>query len=48
MCVCPSILDDNGVCVMPEQKVVLCSGALATSFNCQDQNFGDAAPGTIP
>jgi hypothetical protein len=48
MCVCPSTGDDNGVCVMPEQRVVLCSGTLATGFNCQEYNFKDAAPGTIP
>jgi hypothetical protein len=33
---------------MPEQRVVLCSGDLATSFNCQEYNFNDAAPGAIP
>jgi hypothetical protein len=47
-CVCPSGSDDTGVCVTPEQKVVLCSSDLSKSFNCNDQAVGDAAPGTVP
>lgn len=47
-CVCPSGGDDNGLCVTSEQRVILCSGDLATGFNCQDEGPKDAAPGTIP
>lgn len=48
LCVCPSGGDDNGVCVTLEERAVLCSGALATSFNCDGSGLVDAAPGTVP
>jgi hypothetical protein len=47
-CICPSRLDDNGVCVTPAQKAVLCSGDLAPNFQCTGGPAGGSVDGAIP